>query len=286
MITNSKQITEHFHSYEFSCKHCGTIRIEERLVDNMEKIFKKLNASKCIVSSGYRCPVHDKNIGGFVGKHAEGLAADCIYYDKSGKIIPSKIVICAAYDSDLFRGIAKIDNNYTHLDIRTSGYYKGDETVSNNSVWTNPYDYFKVTKEEMAKYTGEVIKPATNRYKVGDTVTINGVYVSSSSDKKLKPAKTRGKITKIVAGARNPYLLENGNIGWVNDNCIVTTSTTTYKTVTNCTWLNLRTSSNYGNNVYKAVKSGTKLEYLGTSNGWAKVKYDGKTLYCGLSYLK
>lgn len=165
MITSSKQITKHFHSTEFRCKcGCGRIKIEERLVNGMEKVFERLNASKCIISSGYRCDSYDIKIGGFVGQHAKGNAADCIYYDKDGKIIPSKYVICAAYDLDLFRGIAKINDNYTHLDIRTSGYYKGDETVSNNSVWSDPYDYFKVSKEDMAKYTGEKVEEKVNVY--------------------------------------------------------------------------------------------------------------------------
>lgn len=294
MITNSKQITKHFHSTEFKCKcGCGKIYIDEGLVNKLENIFSKLNASKCNISSGYRCSKHDKNVGGDgKGQHTIGYAADCIYYDKNNKIIPSKYVICAAYDSDLFRGIAKINNNYTHLDIRTSGYYKGDETVSNNSVWNNPYDYFGVTKSEMAKYTGETTTTptttptATSKYKVGDTVSINGVFVSSTSDKKLKPAKSKGKITKIVSGARNPYLLENGNIGWTNDSCIVSSVATVYKTVTNCDWLNLRTSPMYGSNIYKSVKSGTKVEYLGIANGWARIKYNNKVLYCGNSYLK
>lgn len=62
--------------------------------------------------------------------------------------------------------------------------------------------------------------PSTN-HKVGETVKISGVYKSSSSTEKLTPAVTEGKITKIVSGARNPYLLNDGNIGWVNDSCIV-----------------------------------------------------------------
>lgn len=220
MITNSKQISTHFHSTEFRCKcGCKKIYIEEELVNKLEKLFSKLNASKCIISSGYRCSKHDKNVGGNgYGQHTKGTASDCVYYDKNGKIIPSKIVICVAYDSNLFRGIAKIDNNYTHLDIRTSGYYKGDETVSNNSVWTNPYDYFKVSKEDVAKYTGETVK--------------------------------------------------------------------VYKTISNCYWLNLRKSTSYGNNIYKAVKAGTKVEYLGLSNGWAKIKFENRILYCGKNYLK
>ncbi len=287
MITTSKQITKHFHSTEFRCKcGCKKIYIEERLVENLEKLFAKLNASKCIISSGYRCSKHDKTVGGSgTGYHTKGKAADCVYYDKDGKIIPSKIVICVAYDLDLFRGIAKIDNNYTHLDVRSSGYYKGDETVSFNSVWSDPYSYFKITKEDVAKYTGETT--ATLKYKVGDTVTINGVYVSSTSDKKYKPAKSKGKITKIVEGARNPYLLENGDMGWTNDSCIVTNvASKVYKTVSNCTWLNLRTSPMYDSNIYTSVKKGTKVEYLGIANSWARIKYKGKTLYCGASYLK
>jgi len=129
-------------------------------------------------------------------------------------------------------------------------------------------------------------EPTPTKHKIGEVVDINGVYVSSTSTEKLRPLITRGTITKIVEGARNPYLLDNGNIGWVNDDCIVDTPTTVTKTVTNCYWLNLRTSPNYGNNIYKAVQAGTKVEYYETIDGWAKIKYDNKTLYCGAKYLK
>lgn len=158
MITISKQITKHFHSNEFKCPHCKTIHIDEQLVNKLEHIFSKLNASKCIISSGYRCSAYDIRENGFAGYHSKGLASDCIFYDKNGKIIPSKIVICVAYDLGELKGIAKINNNYTHLDNRSSGYYRGDETVSNNSVWSNPYTYFGVSKSDVAKYTGESTK--------------------------------------------------------------------------------------------------------------------------------
>lgn len=126
----------------------------------------------------------------------------------------------------------------------------------------------------------------SKKYKVGDVVSINGVYKSSTSTEKLTPLVTKGTITKIV-DARNPYLLDNGNIGWVNDSCITGIVTpVVYKTVTKCSWLNLRTSPSYGNNVYTSVKAGTKLEYLGMESGWAKVRYNNKILYCGASYLK
>lgn len=158
MITISKQISEHFHSSEFVCKHCGAIKIDENLVDKLEHIFSKLNSSKCIISSGYRCPEYDKKIGGFVGKHAEGLASDCCYYDKNNNPIPSKIVCCVAYDLGELNGIAKIDDYYVHLDNRSNSYYHGDEPRGNSSYWNNPYEYFGVSKEEVSKYTGEKIE--------------------------------------------------------------------------------------------------------------------------------
>ena len=135
-------------------------------------------------------------------------------------------------------------------------------------------------------YSKENDSNQTLKYKIGDVVTINGVYVSSTSTEKLKPLINKGTITRVIKGARNPYLLDNGNIGWVNDECIVNTTNIQYKTVTNCYWLNLRTTPSYGNNIYKSVKVGTKLEYLGIVDGWAKVKYNDKLLYCGTSYLR
>jgi len=65
------------------------------------------------------------------------------------------------------------------------------------------------------------VEPVVSKYKIGDIVNINGVYVSSMSTEILTPAITRGTITKIIDDARNPYLLDNGNVGWVNDDCIV-----------------------------------------------------------------
>ena len=122
-------------------------------------------------------------------------------------------------------------------------------------------------------------------YNLEDIVKINKVYVSSESTNPLVPLITEGKITKIIKGARNPYLLNNGEIGWINDECIIK-EYKYYKKVVNCYYLNLRTSPEYGNNIYSVVQSGTLVEYLGEEKGWAKIKYNDKTLYCGKGYLE
>ena len=59
------------------------------------------------------------------------------------------------------------------------------------------------------------------KYKLGDIVEINGVYISSSSKEKLRPLINVGKITTVLEDRNNPYLLDDGKIGWVNDNVII-----------------------------------------------------------------
>lgn len=96
--------------------------------------------------------------------------------------------------------------------------------------------FYNMIREEYKELTGEeatgkpniVVDESKNNTgrNVGDNVTINGVYTSSSSTRKLNPAVKSGMITRIIPGAKNPYLLNNGNIGWVNDSCIVSSANT------------------------------------------------------------
>lgn len=223
MITNSKQVSTHFHSKEFVCQHCGKIKIDENLINKLEHIFSKLNASKCIISSGYRCPTYDVKIGGFAGRHSEGLAADCCFYDKSGKAIPSKIVICVAYDLKELNGIAKIDNNYVHLDNRSGSTYRGDEPRGNSSYWTNPYSYFGVSSNDVAKYTGatqNVTQKWINLPKEDETWRVYKTTVQPIKSNTLgyvKPAKFGG-LSYIILGnpQKDIYTIKTDSFGTVN----------------------------------------------------------------------
>lgn len=98
---------------------------------------------------------------------------------------------------------------------------KGRRTRNGSQI----YSWQKHGKLPYIEYVSTPSTSSTNNtYKIGDVVTINGVYTSSTSTQKLTPAKTKGTITRIVSGAKNPYLLDNGNIGWVNNDCIVSNS--------------------------------------------------------------
>lgn len=150
-FTDSTQLTEHFNISEFGCK-CGknhdTI-LNPELPEKLEKLFKSLNCSAIVITSGYRCPTHSINIGGSASDyHTKGYAADIVCYDQSGNKISSKKVSCVAQDVG-FGGIANIDSTYTatHVDVRTSNYWKGDEVVTSSySVTDDFYSYYGIPK--------------------------------------------------------------------------------------------------------------------------------------------
>ena len=143
------QLSTHFNVQEFKCK-CGEnhdILIENDLIDKLEMLFDKLDCSKIIVNSGYRCSTRDKNVGGNgIGQHTKGTAADIVCYNQNGEIISSKFVSCAAQDIG-FMGIANIDDSYTatHVDVRTNGYWFGDEIYGTGNITDDFYDYFNMS---------------------------------------------------------------------------------------------------------------------------------------------
>lgn len=122
--------------------------------------------------------------------------------------------------------------NHTHIEVAKGKYTK--PYIKNkfgvfmlpNSIHPNKAFYINGTTVindlgyNFKTFQESSDQPAAGKRKVGDVVSFNGVYTSSSSTTKLKPAVTKGTITKIIAGARNPYLIDNGNIGWVNDSVI------------------------------------------------------------------
>lgn len=160
-----KYVGPHFQVIEFASfgngkLYTNDVLIDSNLVNYLEDIFSKVHASKAIISSGYRNSECDKAVGGSgVGQHVNGRAADVCYYDKNGNIIPSKIIVCIAFDIGM-PGTAVIDGNYSHLDTRTNGTYRGNESIGNSSYWSNPYSYFGVSKSDVARYTGESVTPS------------------------------------------------------------------------------------------------------------------------------
>ena len=80
--------------------------------------------------------------------------------------------------------------------------------------------------KDYAAMIGGTAQPETpaapdTAYHVGDVVTVSSYYKSSTetdSNKATVPSEWKvGTITRVILGARNPYLLNDGGLGWCND---------------------------------------------------------------------
>lgn len=158
------KISEHFSVYETASTSGNpynptkiwndTTYYDTDLVDQLELLYNMLDAKEARVSSWYRTPAHDKNVGGNgAGWHTKGKAADICFIGQDSKIIDSRIISCIAQYYLSFNGIARINNNYIHLDVgnRTKRYL-GDETKSYNTVTTDFYKYYNLSMKDVEKY--------------------------------------------------------------------------------------------------------------------------------------
>lgn len=76
MLPGDYKLTDHFKVSELSCKHCGLVYVTPPLLIMMEKL-RSLAGVKLAPVSGYRCPKHNRDIGGASrSKHSLGMAVD------------------------------------------------------------------------------------------------------------------------------------------------------------------------------------------------------------------
>lgn len=75
MINNFK-IAENFNLKEFQCPCCGSVKIDSNLVMLLQEL-RRLIGKPITITSGYRCPKHNKEVGGVEESfHTQGLAVD------------------------------------------------------------------------------------------------------------------------------------------------------------------------------------------------------------------
>jgi len=69
-------LSAHFDRHEFACRHCGRVIVSAHLVRHLERL-RAIVGRPLVVVSGYRCPEHNRAVGGARGSlHLRGEAAD------------------------------------------------------------------------------------------------------------------------------------------------------------------------------------------------------------------
>lgn len=80
-MINDFKLTENFNLREFACKCCGTVKIDSELVERLQVLRNRIKRP-IIITSGYRCPKHNREVhGGENSYHVQGLAVDIVVKD-------------------------------------------------------------------------------------------------------------------------------------------------------------------------------------------------------------
>ena len=67
---------KYFKREEFTCPDCGQNEIKDELIEKLDKA-REIAGVPFVITSGFRCPKHNKEIGGSpTSSHLKGLAAD------------------------------------------------------------------------------------------------------------------------------------------------------------------------------------------------------------------
>lgn len=107
--------TAHFNEVEFKCRcgGCESIKPSSELLAVLELVRLRFRAP-VVITSGYRCPTHNKNVGGSpASRHMKGDAADIHV-----KGVPPKVVtqfVLETFPNSY--GIAE-GKSFTHIDTR------------------------------------------------------------------------------------------------------------------------------------------------------------------------
>lgn len=178
----SVKLSNNFTSKEFDCKGsgcCSSTKVDTKLVEYLQNIREHFGKAVTI-TSGYRCPTHNKSVNGATSsKHAKGEAADITVKG----IAPREVAKYA--ESIGIKGIGlyetDADGYFVHIDTRTyKSFWYGQAqayrtTFGGAVVTTSSSDTY--TREEfikdVQKIIGVTVNGKTNSATLNNTVTLS-----------------------------------------------------------------------------------------------------------------
>lgn len=104
--------SEHFAESELRCKCCGVNKMKRRMLKHAEDVRAHFGGKPMIVSSAFRCPKHNREVGG-VSKslHLDGCAMDVYIPGVPSSEIVAYSKACGSPDA------YSINSNYAHISV-------------------------------------------------------------------------------------------------------------------------------------------------------------------------
>ena len=166
-------LSPHFQVKEFKSPDSNTVKIDNRLIWILEKLYADFNCSKLIINSGYRTPVYSVKVGGSsTDRHTLGQASDIKLFDKSGKIISAKLVCQKLCEYGNVFGVGYISETSTHVDTRPrENIWFGDETKGVSLIKAGYTDF-------NGYFNGKTLIVNAGTWNVRDKADVSGKVVA------------------------------------------------------------------------------------------------------------
>lgn len=111
--SKGRKLSGHFSETEFACRCCNMLLVQPELINKLEAL-RSPAGRPVLVNSGYRCPAHNRAVGGTANSyHLQGMAADIV--------VPGLPVaqLAKLTEQVCFDGIGIYqEQGFVHVDIR------------------------------------------------------------------------------------------------------------------------------------------------------------------------
>lgn len=178
---SSTKLTGDFAASEFSCKGkgcCSVVKIDTKLAEYCQKI--RDHFGKVVrINSGYRCPTHNRKVGGATNSyHAKGQAADIVVIG----VAPAEVAKYA--ESIGIKGIGLYetarDGHFVHIDTRTiKSFWYGQKQEKrttfggSSTVTTTSTNASKEFVKDIQKALGVTVDGVAGPKTLAATITIS-----------------------------------------------------------------------------------------------------------------
>lgn len=117
----NKKIGKHFKVNEFACKDRSPVVFIDEYLWTVLDILRTKIEKPVIITSGYRTPTHNKEVGGAkYSYHMRGMAADIRVKDMTAKDIAKELDKIVPNECGII-----VYKSWVHFDVRKSKYRKG-----------------------------------------------------------------------------------------------------------------------------------------------------------------